>query len=94
MQGFLCLTLYGLNESPSQKEGKYLLPALILIGLWLASMKVPPKRKGNYPVSTAPSARLQASMKVPPKRKGNLATWWVGVLIVGLNESPSQKEGK
>ena len=33
-------------------------------------------------------------MKVPPKRKGNvdMATPWV--IYAGLNESPSEKEGK
>ena len=40
-------TLYGLNESPSEKEGKSagfnFLPLLVV----KASMKVPPKRKGN-----------------------------------------------
>ena len=39
----------GLNESPSEKEGKY--PETVFLGVALgASMKVPPKRKGNsYP---------------------------------------------
>ena len=36
----------GLNESPSQKEGKYT-GGRFNLGLNLASMKVPPKRKGN-----------------------------------------------
>ena len=40
------LTLTRLNESPSEKEGKWLrgFPPL---NLTYASMKVPPKRKGN-----------------------------------------------
>ena len=39
---------------------------------WAASMKVPPKRKGNIPTPTpAPDQLERASMKVPPKRKGN-----------------------
>ena len=36
-----------LNESPSQKEGKYADPAHDDSRLFGASMKVPPKRKGN-----------------------------------------------
>ena len=36
-----------LNESPSEKEGKYSLPRRIVRSFLLASMKVPPKRKGN-----------------------------------------------
>ena len=35
-----------LNESPSEKEGKWLLPCGFHL-LDSASMKVPPKRKGN-----------------------------------------------
>ena len=37
-----------------------------------ASMKVPPKRKGNALAACLSSDALSASMKVPPKRKGNL----------------------
>ena len=34
-------------------------------------------------------------MKVPPKRKGNVVGGgWLGVCLVSLNESPSEKEGK
>ena len=36
-----------------------------------------------------------ASMKVPPKRKGNEVEYNSPTkLIIGLNESPSEKEGK
>ena len=35
-----------------------------------------------------------ASMKVPPKRKGKLALAANGQVRAGLNESPSEKEGK
>ena len=59
-----------------------------------ASMKVPPKRKGNVDEVTEP-ADLFASMKVPPKRKGNPTPSNVQKISVnGLNESPSEKEGK
>ena len=36
-----------------------------------ASMKVPPKRKGNDKAALGCGAAVVASMKVPPKRKGN-----------------------
>ena len=59
-----------LNESPSEKEGKSWLPQSPQSLSSDASMKVPPKRKGNCerPPEPAPD---EASMKVPPKRKGN-----------------------
>ena len=38
----------GLNESPSEKEGKYVRGHLLTL-LNFASMKAPPKRKGNPP---------------------------------------------
>ena len=36
-----------LNESPSEKEGKFNLVLLFLLLILMPSMKVPPKRKGN-----------------------------------------------
>ena len=41
------LLLDGLNESPSEKEGKCALTALNA-PVKTASMKAPPKRKGNF----------------------------------------------
>ena len=35
------------------------------------SMKVPPKRKGNYVEIQRKNIAIAPSMKVPPKRKGN-----------------------
>ena len=83
-----------LNESPSEKEGKS------RVAEWVepfsnASMKALPKRKGNTLRQDCRSSRGYASMKALPKRKGNL-----GVVlgeqqpVSGLNESPSEKEGK
>ena len=62
--------IVGLNESPSEKEGKS------VHGQWArvradASMKVPPKRKGNGHRWFRRCCFHLASMKVPPKRKGN-----------------------
>ena len=58
-------------------------------------MKVPPKRKGNPLVAASVAYHGLASMKVPPKRKGNVDSHFLLIrLIEGLNESPSEKEGK
>ena len=84
-----------LNESPSQKEGKYRVGAVRYREQHGASMKVPPKRKGNEGLPHSKVLDSFASMKVPPKRKGNVDI--VGIeypLLISLNESPSQKEGK
>ena len=59
-------------------------------------MKALPKRKGNCPQKVGSHhRRLRASMKALPKRKGNTVTI-AGIASAqeGLNESPSQKEGK
>ena len=88
-RGHVCL-----NESPSEKEGKFRRGDLYYESL-KASMKVPPKRKGNCSLLNGSTAQAAASMKVPPKRKGNFRGEFRGVLrIVRLNESPSEKEGK
>ena len=61
----------------------------------LASMKVPPKRKGNSRNPDQAQESEKASMKVPPKRKGNaLSAALSGLAQERLNESPSEKEGK
>ena len=84
-----------LNESPSEKEGKYVRLAGIGEDIGGASMKVPPKRKGNVGCSVRGAEPCVASMKVPPKRKGNRASSSYSQLTTGgLNESPSEKEGK
>ena len=61
----------------------------------MASMKVPPKRKGNLFSSSISLILSSASMKVPPKRKGNPRGYRiVSMFLFCLNESPSEKEGK
>ena len=57
-------------------------------------MKAPPKRKGNLDHLYAVATHKEASMKAPPKRKGNVAGADTAGVDVGLNESPSEKEGK
>ena len=82
-----------LNESPSEKEGKFGIAKSYIF--WLnPSMKVPPKRKGNVP-SGCNRNNFRPSMKVPPKRKGNPgAAGKAEMKALSLNESPSEKEGK
>ena len=57
-------------------------------------MKALPKRKGNFTVSHSPLSSFRASMKALPKRKGNLRIHALLARSPGLNESPSEKEGK
>ena len=76
-------TVPGLNESPSEKEGKFSEGGVLLVGDALASMKAPPKRKGNLLVTFRHGWRLRASMKAPPKRKGNRIRRW-GWVLAGL----------
>ena len=71
---FLCLLCYGLlclNESPSEKEGKYIATSCSCHGLDFASMKALPKRKGNITPKLDAIFSRMASMKALPKRKGN-----------------------
>ena len=60
-----------LNESPSEKEGKFIEKVPSCSEPIYASMKVPPKRKGNPGLARGKRGVRGASMKVPPKRKGN-----------------------
>ena len=45
-------------------------------------------------ISGGGGGMFKASMKVPPKRKGNELTPLTTFGFEGLNESPSEKEGK
>ena len=84
----------GLNESPSEKEGKWCVEHVEEV-INAASMKALPKRKGNHLKISCHPMQWRASMKALPKRKGNAAALSARVnSVVGLNESPSEKEGK
>ena len=64
-------TMNCLNESPSKKEGKFEAQPDCFLPSIEASMKAPPRRKGNVlPMRPLECERL-ASMKAPPRRKGN-----------------------
>ena len=60
-----------LNESPSEKEGKWATVNKAECMAFYPSMKVPPKRKGNLAARSSVLSLVVPSMKVPPKRKGN-----------------------
>ena len=64
-------------------------------GAVAASMKVPPKRKGNTTKNAISLKRLlSASMKVPPKRKGNgcgLELKTRGILGASMKVPPKRK---
>ena len=84
-----------LNESPSEKEGKFALSAdLSPIGL-APSMKVPPKRKGNLPFTQTLHALDSTLNESPSEKEGKSITEEATLNTVSaLNESPSEKEGK
>ena len=70
----ICIRLTGckrcLNESLSGKDGKYS-PPRPRICQKPASMKAPPKRKGNPASIVGGERNIRASMNALPKRKGN-----------------------
>ena len=65
-------TLQCLNESPSKKEGKCSVRKVQCVNLRAASMKVPPKRKGNRLSGTALVASNGGLNESPSQKKGNL----------------------
>ena len=84
-----------LNESPSEKEGKSLFSEKG-IKVLTPSMKVPPKRKGNFSDSTNPNSPNASLNESPSEKEGKShATLTVhSSTLRALNESPSEKEGK
>ena len=59
-----------LNESPSEKEGKFE-PPQCKVGAIDSSMKVPPKRKGNEMPAPAPSP-VPLLNESPSEKEGKL----------------------
>ena len=88
-RGHVCL-----NESPSEKEGKFRRGDLYYESL-KASMKVPPKRKGNILAVIANAANTRSLNESPSEKEGKSLDEGVRQIgFSGLNESPSEKEGK
>ena len=83
-----------LNESPSEKEGKY--STNLRHDLDIASLNESPSEKeGKFcQIGAESTSPLIASMKALPKRKGNPKTPAQKCASKSLNESPSEKEGK
>ena len=83
-----------LNESPSEKEGKWARLLRVNGAVEVASMKVPPKRKGNTGAPEVP-AKGCCLNESPSEKEGKFAQ---AAALAGvserLNESPSEKEGK
>ena len=88
------LRLLTLNESPSEKEGKY--PCRAAVGCAFNPLNESPSEKEGKLRALRPAVVYQfPSMKVPPKRKGNRANEAERARHRrSLNESPSEKEGK
>ena len=85
-----------LNESPSEKEGKFAHP-------WPGgnlrqnpSMKVPPKRKGNSWRTHRRADSVPLLNESPSEKEGKscISNCIFGYIDRFLNESPSEKEGK
>ena len=84
-----------LNESPSKKEGKYERPPPPGCFLHRASMKAPPKRKGNQVGYLSTRGSKPALDESPSEKAGKFSGLRTSLtLLIGLNESPPEKEGK
>ena len=87
--------LWGLNESPSKKEGKSPTPGTSSQSTTLSLNESPSKKEGKSQPKNGVQLGEYASMKAPPRRKGNEPRVERLTLDNGcLNESPSKKEGK
>ena len=86
-------TVISLNESPSEKEGKFR-PSVVCEVSVTTLNESPSEKEGKSGSHVLTCENLGPSMKVPPKRKGNLVSNSDGTWALALNESPSEKEGK
>ena len=83
-----------LNESPSEKEGKFRLPRIDRLSSSCPLNESPSEKEGKFLPEPRRPILVQPSMKVPPKRKGNWQVEDFPHPCPTLNESPSEKEGK
>ena len=61
----------------------------------MPSMKVPPKRKGNWRLALTACRTSSSLNESPSEKEGKLCmTTSKAPVMVSLNESPSEKEGK
>ena len=95
MVSVFMVVLACLNESPSKKEGKYERPPPPGCFLHRASMKAPPKRKGNQVGYLSTRGSKPALNESPSEKEGKSLRELLSALArARLNESPSEKEGK
>ena len=66
----LAHVIAGLNESPSEKEGKWRVCARMCLSSTCLN-ESPSEKEGKCAFLAQESGWAAASMKVPPKRKGN-----------------------
>ena len=91
--GWFVVARRPLNESPSEKEGKYKF-VTVNHASDIPSMKVPPKRKGNM-VDLLASLMRYPLNESPSEKEGKYCKGDLRVEhSTPLNESPSEKEGK
>ena len=84
-----------LNESPSEKEGKFPLRNHAPPINSAPSMKVPPKRKGNSEGWVPNPVWPHTLNESPSEKEGKSPAAVQSMLMMqALNESPSEKEGK
>ena len=59
------------------------------------SMKVPPKRKGNFVLDVLDGKKVLPLNESPSEKEGKWLSYSsIRLLLTTLNESPSEKEGK
>ncbi len=62
-----------LNESPSEKEGKYAVLQRVRVNSAVPSMKVPPKRKGNADNLHKTHSQIAALNESPSEKEGKFS---------------------
>ena len=83
-----------LNESPSEKEGKYVFDRVDKFAHAGLNESPSEKEGKSHSKVACDGIDINASMKALLKRKGNSAPGSRCRLLPCLNESPSEKEGK
>ncbi len=82
-----------LNESPSEKEGKYS-ASLVELG-FSALNESPSEKEGKSPPETEAPDLTKSLNESPSEKEGKSKMGFKGSLRISpLNESPSEKEGK
>ena len=85
-----------LNESPSEKEGKYRIENVIIWDTAYALNESPSEKEGKYHERCLhANHRLRALNESPSEKEGKFSVaYMLNIPNKSLNESPSEKEGK